>query len=491
MRIGARGVAVRAARLPGMAASWTGSSRGPRRWVATTGLALLGSDLGLRVAGRVHTRVGPLVVAARLVPASRPGTTIDVPPLGSARLATHSGTTRLDVRLLAVDEEAARTLAGHLDTGALSDEARTVLVSAGRTLAARAAFGAAGTAAALAGLRARRTSDAAVGALVAVAVCGAQAVLAAKTLRKDSWRTPELTGLLHHIPSVIGKVETIPSQFDRYRRQLAEITSSVTGVLRGLDGLPDGPPDTAIRVVHVSDIHNNPLAFAAVRGLVRQYDAHAVLDTGDLTDWGTPAEARVFAPIGDLGVPYVYIKGNHDSAKTAELVGKFANADVCDGPAPHDVAGLRIVGVADPRFTPDKKSGGDEVSAAQMRVLGTEYAEKVRAEAAADLALVHSPEMAEALAGVVPLVLCGHTHERRERRADGTLFLTEGSSGGAGLRGVRQDPPRPLELSVLHLDRDSRRLHTIDQVRVGGLGRTEVTVVRRRAADLAPVREPA
>jgi hypothetical protein len=96
-----------------------------------------------------------------------------------------------------------------------------------------------------------------------------------------------------------------------------------------------------------------------------------------------------------------------------------------------------------------------------------------------DIALVHSPAAARALAGAVPLVLAGDIHRREIRRVDGTTVLVQGSSGGAGLRGVQQDPPVPLMLSVLHFDPRSRRLTAVDEVTLGGLGRTEVSVVRR------------
>jgi hypothetical protein len=60
----------------------------------------------------------------------------------------------------------------------------------------------------------------------------------------------------------------------------------------------------------------------------------------------------------------------------------------------------------------------------------------------------------------------------------------QGTSGGAGLRGVQEDPPTPVMLSVLYLDRTSRRLWGADEVTLGGLGQTQLAVVRRSAADL-------
>src|SRR5690625_7615199 len=53
-----------------------------------------------------------------------------------------------------------------------------------------------------------------------------------------------------------------------------------------------------------------------------------VLDTGDVTSWGTEAESAILAPIGRLDVPYVFVAGNHDSTLTAQTVANFSNAVV-------------------------------------------------------------------------------------------------------------------------------------------------------------------
>jgi predicted phosphodiesterase len=234
--------------------------------------------------------------------------------------------------------------------------------------------------------------------------------------------------------------------------------------------------------VHVSDIHLSPLALPLAQLLVERYGAAAVLDTGDLVDWGTPAEEAFVAGIGKLGVPYVYIKGNHDSTGIAAAVARQRNATVLDNSIT-TIAGLTIAGMADPRHTSDKTTGDDQgmpkVTAAAKR-----FAEDVAGKGV-DIALVHSPAAARPLAGEVPLVLAGDIHRREIRHLKTTTVLVQGSSGGAGLRGVQADPPVPLTLSVLHLDRASRTLRAVDDVTLGGLGATEVSVLRRTVAQLA------
>lgn len=461
------------------------SARLLQQRLASVGLALAGTGLGMRLAGRSRINVGPAVVDVAIVPGRAGGTTVRVPPLGEARLATHKGLLRLDARVVGVDEAAAR--------GLIADQKFTFdlpqLTPALVRTALRSGLGGVAGAAVLTGIT-RRTAGSALGAAVtSVGALAAAGAVAAASLDKESWRTPQLTGLLARAPQLVGDVKRIPAQFSRYRKQMSEIAASVSGVFHGLGALPGAPPPDAIRLVHLSDIHNNPLAYAVAKSLVTQYAADAVLVTGDIGDWGTPQEAKTFADVGTIGALYLFVKGNHDSDKTLAALGKYDNVRILDGGATTDIAGLTIAGNADPRFTPDKSTGGDHVTKDALAEVGRQFAQAVKAQAVkgktVDIALTHDPIVAAALAGLVPLVLAGHTHKRGERRIDGTLLLTQGSSGGAGLRGVRQVPPDSLAVSVLHIDRKQHTLVAVDEFTFGGLGRTEVSLVRRTVADIA------
>lgn len=282
---------------------------------------------------------------------------------------------------------------------------------------------------------------------------------------------------------VVGDLRRIPDRLRRYGVLLGEITAAVTGVYRGLTGLPDAPPPDAVRLIWLSDVHNNPVAFAVARALAEQHPGALVVDTGDIGDWGRRIEARMFAAIADIPAPYLFIKGNHDGPQTLAELAKLPNVVILDGGATYRHAGVLIAGDADPRFTPDKSTGDDRFGAPRLAEAGRELAAAL-VEVAPDLVLVHDPVVATQLAGTAPLVLSGHTHRRDARYVDGTLLLTQGSSGGSGLRGVRQDQPQQLALSVLHLDPATRRLHSIDELTLGGLGATEVTLVRRSAQEL-------
>ena len=55
--------------------------------------------------------------------------------------------------------------------------------------------------------------------------------------------------------------------------------------------------------------------------------------------------------------------------------------------------------------------------------------------------------------------------------------MVEGSTGGAGLRGLERADPLPLALSVLYFD-SAHTMQAYDDIRVGGTGLTEVSLER-------------
>ena len=308
---------------------------------------------------------------------------------------------------------------------------------------------------------------------------------AAATWRPEALSQPTYTGLLVNANSLIGSAEDIVARFDAYRASLEDLVSNVSSLYATLSSLPPaGGADDSVALLHVSDLHLNPAGFDLVQQVVTQFDVDGVLDTGDITDWGTQPENGLISRVGSLGVPYVFIRGNHDSPITAALVAAQPNATVLDDSAV-TVAGIEVVGTPDPRFTPD--SGADD-GAGTLEASGERLADLVGTlpEPPA-IAMVHDPKQAPPLDGVVPLVLAGHTHEREVTRLDGgTLLMVEGSTGGAGLRALQGEFPEPLTCTVLYLDPQTGALTAYDEITLGGLGQTEVTIQRQVVSAAVP-----
>jgi predicted phosphodiesterase len=306
---------------------------------------------------------------------------------------------------------------------------------------------------------------------------------------------PRYTGLLVFVPQVVGDADVIVKNFQQYGDQLGGLVQNVAQLATAARNLPtlQGAPD-AIRVLHVSDIHLNPNVWPIMRSIIQRYDIDFVVDTGDIADHGTGVENSLLTPIESLGVPYVYIRGNHDSSVTQAAIEAMDNTVVLDNSVA-TVKGLTIAGIGDPRFTPDKSTAPSDE---QVIESGQELAQTIEQHPGVDVAMVHDPAAAQPLAGTVPLVLAGHLHERQDREltpetnpgpssspsatpqppADTTQLLVQGSTGGAGLRALDTEAPTPLTFTVLYFDRATQLLTARDEFTLGGLGAASAQVER-------------
>lgn len=441
-------------------------------------VALVGAGVGVALLGSEQARIGP--VEARLAVRADPagGSRVDVPPLGAIRFASHAGPLALRASVLELRPEVARALARDpAGFRALGDRVGTDLRRALTGLALRALAGALLGAGVLCLVAFRSVRLTVAGLAVVVVAAGGAGAAAALTASATSLREPRYTGLLASAPTAVGDAREMVQNFSAYRRSLGQLVSNVVELYDVTSALPTYRPGSGtVALLHVSDLHLNPAGVDLMRSLIRQFDVRAVLDSGDVTDHGTAAESGFVRSLGSLGVPYLVAPGNHDSDLTRRALRALPRVTVLDDRVA-EVAGIRVAGVADPRFTPDKSAADPDPQA--PAAAGERLAATVRDQLAfVSVALVHDPATAAPLAGLVPLTLAGHTHARRSTVQDGTLHLVEGSTGGAGLRGLEPDTPTPLEATVLYLDPQTQRLQAWDAVTLGGLGTTSVTVER-------------
>ncbi|MGW5559957.1 metallophosphoesterase [Micromonospora sp. NPDC003944] len=474
---------------------WRVAAAGPLRRlglvVAVLTVALAGAVLGVLAGGQVSTDIGPFRANLSISPARDGGTTVDIPPLGALLLDSHNGPTHLTVRLGALDQ--GRTEALIDDPASISrasqsavEDVRSGVMRLGlRTLGASVLV-----TLVLAGLIFRNVRRTAWAGGLALLVTAGSLGTAAATLRPQAIEEPRYEGLLVNAPAIVGDARRIANDYTKYAEQLQRLVGNVSQLYTTVSALPllEPTPGTT-RVLHVSDMHLNPTGWQLIRTVVEQFGIDVVIDTGDITDWGSEPEASFVASIGLLKKPYVFIRGNHDSGKTAAAVARQPNAIVLNNTTT-TVAGLTIAGIGDPRFTPDKNtspagSGLTQQVADQVIGAGNQLAATVRSSPRpVNIALVHDPASAGPLSGTCPLVLAGHTHSRQVSKlpqAPGqqpTTLMVEGSTGGAGLRGLEGEKPTPLSMSVLYFDQQ-KLLQAYDTITVGGTGQAQVNLERR------------
>ena len=446
--------------------------------------ALVGAVIAVTLWGNVHANVGPVKATFALRVGVHGGTEIDIPPLGRLAVQSHAGPLHLRATVNGVDVDAAeRALNGGVTTEQLEAQvtrdarhAMTVLIAKWLVLALLG-----GGLAVLVVFRRPRAVVLGVGVVVVGMVVSGGA--AAVSWDSKAFSNPRFSGVLTSAPALIGGVEDIPEKFDTYRRELAKIVTNISKLYDATRALPSSISPDAIPVLWVSDIHDNPEAFTLMQSIVAEFGAKAVVDTGDISDHGTAAENQIFTPIGALGVPYIYVRGNHDSLTTQRYVARIKNVRVLDDGRILNVAGIRWAGIGDPNFTPDRTVDYGHESDVELLDAGNRLATAIAASPEkVDVALVHEPTMTVPLQGNVPLILDGHIHRREHQSTPLTLTLTQGSSGGAGLRNLEGAEPLPLEMSVLYFDPDTHGLLAVDDITLSGLGIESVQIQRHRAA---------
>ncbi|BEP13817.1 metallophosphoesterase [Acidothermaceae bacterium B102] len=453
--------------------------RSVRMTVAAVLVALLGAGLGVVLGGTVHHKVGPVEATFRLRLGTSGGTRVGVPPLGNISLRDHEGPLRLRISIDQVDVKQVQALISSTESNdQIGDRLAKDVRSAVIELAIRSSLSALAGALVLSVLVFRRPRPAAIAAVTTVVLVVVSGGTAAASFRTSALSEPRFSGLLASAPAAIGDVQDIAARFTAYREELAKLVTNVSKLYDVASTLPaDLPSANTIPVLWVSDIHDNIEAFNVMSSLITQFHVAAVVDSGDLSDHGTALENQLYAPIATLGVPYVYVKGNHDSAdQTVASISKYKNVTVLDD-SEKTVAGLRFTGIGDPRFTPNKTAPTTSDQSALLSAYGARLAAEAESTQA-DVAVIHDPAMSAPLFGHVPLVLAGHLHRRDVQTGNGTLMLTQGSTGGAGLRGLEGAQPLPLDASVLYFDATTHRLIAYDDVTVGGLGLTSVQIQR-------------
>ncbi len=268
---------------------------------------------------------------------------MEIPPLGALTVDAYDGPLRLDVQLRQVNEEKARALANDpslLD--GIVDQVTADLRAAVTQLAWKTAAAAVGGAAVTALFALRRPPEALIAAVASGLLVLGTAGVGVVSWRPEALTQPMYSGLLVNTNSLIGRAEDIAARFDAYRALLDELVVNVSRLYASLSALQASPPGgmDPVTLLHVSDLHLNPAGLDLMREVASQFGVDAVLDTGDITDLGSRPENRMIESLGRLGVPYVYVRGNHDSAVTAGLVASQPNATVLDVWFPRNRGGL-------------------------------------------------------------------------------------------------------------------------------------------------------
>ena len=441
-----------------------------RRVALALASVVLGGAVGVALLGLLSPLsgdVGPGRVELRASWGTAHRTDLIVPPFGQISADTHDGPIGLSARIRTIDVDAVRVLVAEEDLeGRLTEEAQRDLRPLIMRFAVRATLLAALVGAlATAVLPWRRWALLPFGAVGGALAVGGLLGLAAGSFDPDAFAEPRFEGALSEAPRIVETVQRNIEDFDDVRSRIDVIGGQIgdlyaTAVTDALVTSAD-----EVRILHVSDIHLNPLGVEVAGELAEQFDVDAIFDTGDLTTFGLPFESRIAELIDDLSVPYIVVPGNHDSDRNRQGLTRFDNVIVLD-PGTTSVRDVRISGIGDPSFTAANERDAADV-AADLAAQHPEV-EALVAESLPDVLAVHNPRQADTVIGEVPLVVAGHLHEHRIEELEGTILAISGSTGATGLGSFTVDTDLAYEASVLRFV--DGRLRGIDAVSLRGTG---------------------
>ncbi len=448
-----------------------------RAVLALVPLVLLGALAGgvaLVVQPGVVGDVGPGTV--ELEPTLTGGElVVDLPPLGRVRADSHRGPVGVEVHVRRVDLEAvgevARDLAGSVvdrDTDAgevLRAEVAEDLSPMVRRLALQSAI-----AAVVAGVlcwavlpRRRRLALVATtgGSLAFVLVAGG---VATATFDPAALDQPAFEGGLAAAPDVLATVQRHVDGVDAVESRLEALADRVVDLYSSVDGADEADPraDDTVVLLHVSDLHSNPVGIELVEETARRFAVDAVIDTGDVTSFGADVERAVAVRIGRIDTPYLLVPGNHDAPALRDALAG-AGVRVLDGEVV-EVAGVRILGVADPTFTADNVATLAQRERALARAARRTAALVERHDP--DLLAVHNPSQLDGVHGLVDVALAGHRHRAELEYDRGTAVVSAGSAGATGVGALMTDDDLPYEMQLLQIRRG--RLVAVDRIAFAG-----------------------
>ncbi len=437
-----------------------------RQLVLVLALVVLGVGAGVvafALQPPVSGTVGPGSIT--IDPSLRAGdTVVDLPPLGQIRADTHRGPFGFDARVDRIDFDRAGVVVHDKDPVAmLRSEVEADLRPLLWRLARQSAI-AALVAGLLAGLvlpvrRMRNVGLVVAGSVGFVALAGAVTV---RSFDPDSFDQPKFEGALAAAPDVINTVQRHIVNVNVVEGRLQALSDHVVGLYRSVEG--DAPPAAGDTVIlHVSDLHSNPVGIQLVEDTAHQFGVDAILDTGDLTSFGASFEELVVDRIAKIvDVPYYVVPGNHDSkAMRAALAG--AGIEVLD-PGVVEIGGIKILGLGDPTFTAD-----NHVSTPRYERNLAASAERVRRLIRVqhpDVVAVHNPRQLDASLGRFEVGLAGHLHRPSVSYEDGSVVVVAGSAGATGVGALLTDETLPYEMELLRFT--AGRLFAVDRIAFDG-----------------------
>ncbi|GGK71864.1 metallophosphoesterase family protein [Ornithinimicrobium pekingense] len=274
---------------------------------------------------------------------------------------------------------------------------------------------------------------------VALAAPGAAAYL---TYRVDNVAEFRATSLLSLVQTNTGLLDSLTANASHgavYVTNLLALSDALREEFT--PGAVEVP--VAARFLLVSDLHGMN-QFPLMRQIVASEGIDAVIDAGDLLNFGQPREGALtdlYAGIESLGVPYIFVRGNHDAVSAEDeavlrRLSRIPNVLLLEPTAGElvrvEVNGVSVSGFNDVRYYNQRGADfGEEQAEAARR-----FREATEGTVPTDLVVTHQPYAADRVEATGATVN-GHMHAPDLERG----HIQVGSFTGGGLVNQFRLPP--------------------------------------------------
>jgi Icc-related predicted phosphoesterase len=230
----------------------------------------------------------------------------------------------------------------------------------------------------------------------------------------ESFKTTGILGTVQRNADLLAGVEERAEQTTPYLKNLLALSAALQEKYA-----PQalGKP-VAARILFVSDVHGAN-QYPLMKTIIEQEDVDAVVDSGDLVNFGTASEgeaAGVFSGIRSLGVPYLFVRGNHDATSDVDQalldrLAKVPNVVLLQPNAStyqiESIAGLRIAGFNDPRWFGDDNRN----NAAKQKPAAAAFVRALGDRPSPDVLVSHEPAAVEDVDQPGGIRVNGHLHK--------------------------------------------------------------------------------
>ncbi len=289
------------------------------------------------------------------------------------------------------------------------------------------------------------------------------------TYDAGAFRNPQYFGVLRAAPWMVSLAQETLGKIETLGEKLELVAGNVNRLYERVEELqPLAETAGEFRILHISDLHNNPAGMDFVLRVADLFAVDMIIDTGDTSDFGTPLETLLLDRLKQLKKPYYFIAGNHDSPAVIDKMNSISGVSVINGLV--EVNGLRLYGVPDPASAGYSVIPPDLSALSRLAGQIKDWLDQITPPV--DILAVHNDKLARSLAGQAPVILCGHNHRLAVEEKDGSILINAGTSGASGFRGL-QTVKIPYSVVLLYFLPDPAggklKLKAVDAISVDNL----------------------